>query len=101
MFDRLLKHRRSSRRAALSLCLSLLLFMTAILSAMGLKAEASPVSPPDDAAVGAVLLVNLENNLTLYEKNADEVIYPASAVKLMTGYLTCSAGLHQLVVLCG
>ena len=91
MFDRLLKHRRSSRRAALSLCLSLLLFMTSILSAMGLRAEAAPVSPPDDAAVGAVLLVNLENNLTLYEKNADEVIYPASAVKLMTGYLTCSA----------
>ncbi len=79
------------RAAALFLCLALILSATGILSALTLETAAASASPPDNAAVGAVILVNLENNLTLYEKNADKVIYPASAVKLMTGLLTCRA----------
>ncbi len=46
---------------------------------------------PDDAGVGAALVCNLENNLTLYEKAADTPIYPASTVKIMTGLLACRA----------
>ena len=34
-----------------------------------------------------VLLINLENNLTLQEKAADTLIYPSSSVKIMTGLL--------------
>lgn len=81
--------RRLGRRAfllflALSLCVSLgacLMLPTA--------AEAEPAPP--DSEVGSVLLINLENNLTLYEKAADTTIYPSSSVKIMAGLLACRA----------
>ena len=38
-----------------------------------------------------VLLLNLENNLTLYEKEADTTVYPSSSVKIMMGLLACRA----------
>ncbi len=47
-----------------------------------------PAAPNDDR-MGAVLLVNLENNLTLCEKDADRKVYPSSTVKIMTGLLAC------------
>ncbi len=46
---------------------------------------------PEDARMGAVLLCNLENDLTLYEKNAAGKAYPAATVKIMTGLLACRA----------
>ncbi len=46
-------------------------------------------APPPDGEVGHVLLVNLENNLTLFEKSADTPVYPSSSVKIMTGLLVC------------
>ena len=36
----------------------------------------------------AALLVNADNNLVLFEKNADEKRYPASTTKIMTALLT-------------
>ncbi len=47
--------------------------------------------PPMSSDVGVVLLINLENNLTLYEKEADTTVYPSSSVKIMTGLLACRA----------
>ena len=41
--------------------------------------------------MGVVLLINLENNLTLYEKEADTNVYPSSSVKIMAGLLLCRA----------
>ncbi len=46
---------------------------------------------PGDSQVGAALLCNLENNLTLYARSADTPIYPSSSVKIMTGLLACRA----------
>ncbi len=46
---------------------------------------------PEDARMGVVLLCNLENNQTLYEKNAASRAYPSSTVKIMTGLLACRA----------
>lgn len=46
---------------------------------------------PASADVGVVLLINLENNLTLFEKEADTTIYPSSSVKIMMGLLACRA----------
>ena len=51
---------------------------------------------PQTTDVGAVLVVNLENNLVLYEKEADTPIYPSSSVKIMTGLLACRALSEQL-----
>lgn len=53
----------------------------------GAETEAAPVS----TEVGAALLLNIENGITLFEKEADTPIYPASSVKIMTGLLACRA----------
>ncbi len=49
--------------------------------------EAAPVMEE----IGAAMVCNLENNLTLYEREADTPIYPSSSVKIMTGLLACRA----------
>lgn len=80
--------RRLCRRT-LSLFLSCL-FIALILSGAILPASALE-EPPASTDVGVVLLLNLENNLTLYEKEADTNVYPSSSVKIMTGLLACRA----------
>ena len=80
--------RRLCRRT-LSLFLSCL-FIALILSGAILPASALE-DPPASTDVGVVLLLNLENDLTLYEKEADTNVYPSSSVKIMTGLLACRA----------
>ena len=71
-------------------CLLTVALLTSLLFALPLPARAAEEAP-QTTDVGAVLLVNLENNLTLYEKEADTTIYPSSSVKIMTGLLACRA----------
>lgn len=78
--------RRHCRRTFL-LLLSLVFLWTSLL--LPVHAELEPAPPDGD--VGSVLLINLENNLTLYEKNPDMTIYPSSSVKIMSGLLACRA----------
>ena len=78
--------RRLCRRTLL-LFLSVLLTLSALLSVGLLPAAAEDA--PASADVGVVLLLNLENNLTLYEKEADTNVYPSSSVKIMMGLLAC------------
>lgn len=78
--------RRLCRRTLL-LFLSVLLILSALLSVGLLPAAAEDA--PASADVGVVLLLNLENNLTLYEKEADTNVYPSSSVKIMMGLLAC------------
>ena len=78
--------RRPCRRTLL-LFLCLLTTLSALLSAGVLTAAAE--EPPASTDVGVVLLLNLENNLTLYEKEADTNVYPSSSVKIMMGLLAC------------
>lgn len=85
--------RRPWRRA-------LLCFLCLILTLSGLTVGSLPASAIEEAPastdVGVVLLLNLENNLTLYEKEADTNVYPSSSVKIMTGLLACRALAHRL-----
>ena len=78
--------RRPCRRTLL-LFLCLLTTLSALLSAGVLTAVAE--DPPASTDVGVVLLLNLENDLTLYEKEADTNVYPSSSVKIMMGLLAC------------
>ena len=78
--------RRLCRRTLL-LFLSVFLTLSALLSVGLLPAAAEDA--PASADVGVVLLLNLENNLTLYEKEADTNVYPSSSVKIMMGLLAC------------
>ena len=47
-------------------------------------------SPPDSAAKNAIL-IDMNTNTILYEKNADERMPPASMSKIMAGYMTFEA----------
>ena len=76
-------------RCALCCFLTLILLIGAI-SFPPLPVRAAE-EPPQTTDVGAVLVVNLENNLTLFEKEADTNIYPSSSVKIMAGLLACRA----------
>ncbi len=79
--------RRLCRRTLLFI-LSLTLTLPVLLWRGVLPASAVEDAPAS-TDVGVVLLLNLENNLTLYEKEADTNIYPSSSVKIMTGLLAC------------
>ena len=81
--------RRPGRRI-----LSLVLICAALLPLLlwgFAPAVSAAEEPPMSTDVGVVLLINLENNLTLYEKEADTTVYPSSSVKIMTGLLACKA----------
>ncbi len=80
--------RRPWRRALC--CLLTLILLIGIIPQASLPAYAAE-EPPQTTDVGAVLVVNLENNLTLFEKEADTNIYPSSSVKIMSGLLACRA----------
>ena len=81
--------RRPWRRG---LCLLLILLLTVTAPTLPLlPIRAAVEEPPQTTDVGAVLVINLENNLTLFEKEADTTIYPSSSVKIMSGLLACRA----------
>lgn len=81
--------RRPGRRI---LCFALTCALLLPLLVWGLIPTAfAAEEPPMSSDVGVVLLINLENNLTLYEKEADTTVYPSSSVKIMTGLLACKA----------
>lgn len=82
-------HTRRTKRGAASVCFLLCFSMLMLLCP--LSASALAEAAPEEAAVGAVYLCNIENNLVLYEKNAHALIYPTSSVKIMTGLLACRA----------
>lgn len=46
-----------------------------------------PTPTPEN--VGAVYLYNVENAFVLHEEKGDDIIYPASTVKIMTGLIAC------------
>ena len=50
---------------------------------------AKAVSQPDASDVRAAYLACLDNGQVLFEQNTDLTLYPASTVKIMTGYLAC------------
>ena len=80
--------RRPLRRTLLLfLCLILTLSTLMTVAILPASAEEAPASTD----VGVVLLLNLENNLVLYEKEADTNVYPSSSVKIMMGLLACRA----------
>ncbi|WP_343252489.1 D-alanyl-D-alanine carboxypeptidase family protein [Ligaoa zhengdingensis] len=57
----------------------------AAVTALGLSVTASATyAPPFDVSAEAALLVNLNTGDIIYEKNADQRMYPASLTKLMT-----------------
>lgn len=78
---------RASRVRALVLCLTLLCLMLNV--------------RPACAGVRAMLLINLNNGKTLYERNGNLSIPPASLTKLMTMYLAMDAVSSQKLSLLG
>ena len=81
--------RRHGRRTLLFTLI--LAWMLPLLLWLAAPTASAASEPPMSSDVGVVLLVNLENNVTLYEKEADTTVYPSSSVKIMTGLLACKA----------
>ncbi len=89
-FD-LTRHRSVYLRRCFCVFFALLLLCAVCGPFFPISTHAAAEAPPGDSRIGAVLLCNLENNMTLYEREADTPIYPSSSVKIMTGLLACRA----------
>ena len=63
------------------------LFMAGALLFAFLPVRASALAEPEELSSKACILYNPENDTVLYAKNADSIIYPASTVKIMRGFL--------------
>lgn len=74
-----------ARRAAFFLSLLLLLPVVAVLP-IGAEVPTAP-NVPDHSHAQAVILYNLDHKSVLLEKNSDKILFPASTVKIMTGFL--------------
>ncbi len=72
-------------RRPLSLLLAMLL---ALAVCMASPVYAADYAPDFDVTANAVYMINLDNDMVIYEKNAEELIYPASLTKIMTAILT-------------
>lgn len=89
--------RSTWQRRMATCCLFALFFLTvhlAVEPAIGaclspLQAAAEQAPAPTSTQVGAAYLCCLDTNAVLYQKNAQEVIYPAASVKIMAGLLAC------------
>ena len=55
------------------------------------EAQEGIIEPPVIENVGSAIVYNIENDRYIYEHNADDVIYPASTVKLMTAIVAIEA----------
>lgn len=66
----------------------LICWMSALFLAAGflsfLPAQAVTFTPPDEIHSESALLINLDSDLVIYEKNPDKKMYPASLTKIMT-----------------
>ena len=74
-------------RQRLRAFLCILLVLAAAAGLLSLPVGA--VSLPDASDVSAAYLACLDNGQILFEKNTGLTLYPASTVKIMTGYIAC------------
>jgi len=70
-------------------CANILFIFIFLLSAVFIPVSAAPVSYNIDFELNAqsVLLVNLDTNTVVYDKNADDHMEPASLTKIMVAYM--------------
>ena len=71
------------------LCVLLCILLCLPVSVWLFLQPAGAVSQPDASDVRAAYLACLDNGQVLFEQNTDLTLYPASTVKIMTGYLAC------------
>lgn len=67
--------------------IALILAFVSVFAALTAMTVSAEEGMPDLSGVQNVFIYNIENAEVLYSKNEDDRIYPASAVKIMTGIL--------------
>jgi serine-type D-Ala-D-Ala carboxypeptidase (penicillin-binding protein 5/6) len=77
------------KKRFLSLLLSLVMVLSLCLS--NASAMNSEILSSMDVQAKAAMLIDMDTDYVLYEKNADEQSYPASITKMMTAYLVLKA----------
>ena len=87
--------RRDQMKKKISMFLAVMTLLTLIVSPlMYVRAaddEDDEVPAPDVTHAKAAALYNVENDYFMYTKNAEEQVYPASTVKLMTAIIVMEA----------
>lgn len=63
------------------------LILTVLLSCFSCFSTVSAYTPDFETKCKATLLINTDSDLVIYEKNADEKMYPASLTKIMTAVI--------------
>ncbi len=79
------------KRSILSLWLASVCLLLGTLGVLPIHAEAPDSTPPAIDRANAACVYNIENDRVIFGKNAEETIYPASTVKLMTAILAVEA----------
>ncbi len=79
------------KKSIISATLLAVMAFLMIIPALADEAEEGIVDPPIIENVGAATVYNIENDIYIYDHNADKVIYPASTVKLMTAIVAVEA----------
>ena len=82
-----MKGRQSNLRVRWAALFLALLFSMIPLSALPIGAIPEAPNAPDHSRAQAVILYNLDHKEVLLESNADKSLFPASTVKIMTGFL--------------
>lgn len=65
-----------------------LIFLSFCISQLSGLAVAAPIEPPFTPTCNAIYIINTDTNTVIYQKNANQKVYPASLTKLMTAILT-------------
>src|SRR5689334_17854261 len=69
----------------------LAVIVVSLLSVAGAAAQTAPLPPPLDTTVPRAILMDARTGLVFFEKNADQLMEPASTSKLMTALLVFDA----------
>lgn len=80
------------KKTALILCILLLIFQTIPLSAAELPPESGYWPEGIEIGSESAIVMEEKTGTVLFEKNADEVHYPASITKIMTAYVALKYG---------
>ena len=83
-----MKKRQSAPKARGVAAVLTLLLLFIFLPSAALGAAPMAPNPPDVSHAQAVILYNLENRAILLESNSEKSLFPASTVKIMTGFLS-------------
>ena len=84
------------KAVSLFFCMLLLMLSFLVPASADLSEVIALVPPPDTSRASAVYVYHINSDTVMLDKNTDTVRFPASTVKIMSGYLACRLADGQL-----